>query len=293
MTTGDSSLPQLRAEIDAALARTLSGPAPLAPRLIEAMRYAVLAGGKRIRPLLVLATAECLGAGRVDALPAACAVELIHAYSLIHDDLPAMDDDDLRRGRPTVHVAFDEATAILAGDALQALAFEVIASADLPAERRLAMTACLARAVGADGMVGGQALDMAATGRALTLDELETLHRGKTGALLTAAVTLGALTTDAPAPVRHALSRYGDAIGLAFQIVDDLLDVTETTAAQGKRAGADARLGKNTFPALLGIDASRARARSLYEEAVSALTAAGIHRGLLHTLAQQIVERRT
>jgi geranylgeranyl diphosphate synthase type II len=289
-TAEDRHLDAWRTEVDAALRDVLP---PERDRLTEAMRYAVLGNGKRVRPLLTLAAAHDLAGDRHRAMPAACSVELVHAYSLIHDDLPAMDDDDLRRGRPTVHVAFDEATAILAGDALQALAFQTLAAASVPPADVVAMTICLARAAGSEGMVGGQALDMATTGTAAGLDTLERMHRGKTGALLTAAVELGARAAGATGARLDALLRFGDAIGLAFQIVDDLLDVTESTETQGKRAGADARRGKVTFPALLGLDASRRRAAELHARARGALDAAGIGGGLLDRLAGRIVDRRT
>jgi geranylgeranyl pyrophosphate synthase len=295
MTTDVPSDPRLaryRALIDAGLDHCLPGRSELAPRLVEAMRYAVQGGGKRIRPLLTLATADALGADVVAVVPAACAVELIHAYSLVHDDLPAMDDDDLRRGRPTLHVAFDEATAILAGDALLTLAFERLATSPLPPEHRIAMVQCLAAAAGWQGMVGGQAFDMAATGQRLTLDALERMHRGKTGALLAAAVSLGAIGAGANDRTKGLLDEFARAIGLAFQIVDDLLDVTETTDMQGKRAGADAERGKNTFPGLAGIEASRARATALLESAEAALAAARIAEGPLHAIARQVVGRR-
>jgi geranylgeranyl diphosphate synthase type II len=289
----EARLETLRRTIDATLDARLPSGSELAPRLVEAMRYAVQSGGKRIRPLLTLATTDALG-GDVDAaLPAACAVELIHAYSLVHDDLPAMDDDDLRRGRPTVHIAFDEATAILAGDALQSLAFEWIADAQLPPATRLSMVRRLATASGFRGMVGGQAYDMGSTGASLSLPDLERLHRGKTGALLSAAVDLGALAAGASEHTKGQLSSYGRALGLAFQIVDDLLDVTESTATQGKRAGVDAERGKNTFPGLLGIEVSRARAAALLETALAALAVAGIAEGPLHAIARQIVVRRS
>ena len=293
MTNDASHLARLRARIDDALARVLPRQEGDAPSLAAAMRYAVLSGGKRIRPLLALATAESLGGDVERTLEPACAIELIHAYSLVHDDLPAMDDDDLRRGRPTVHVAFDEATAILAGDALQALAFETIAAAPLPAETRIAMSASLARAVGWRGMVGGQAIDVANTGSALTLDELEAMHRGKTGALLTAAAEIGALAAGADERVMAHVLRFAAAIGLAFQIVDDLLDVVGDANEVGKPVGADADGGKNTFPGLLGVAASRARCTALMDEATAALRDAGIERGALHALARQIVARRS
>jgi len=291
MTSDAQHLSRLRARIDDALERLLPPAHGWAPGLQAAMRYAVLSGGKRIRPLLTLATTESLGGGVDLALAPACAVELIHAYSLVHDDLPAMDDDDLRRGRPTVHVAFDEATAILAGDGLQALAFETLAAAKLPAETRIAMSEALARAIGWRGMVGGQAIDMASTGGAIALDALESMHRGKTGALLVAAVELGALAASADARTSAHLSRFAAAIGLAFQIVDDLLDVEGDVDRVGKTTGADAAAGKTTFPALLGVAASRARCDALVVQARLALRDAGIDGGSLHAIAMQIVDR--
>ena len=292
MTNDAAQLTRLRARIDDALERSLP-PQSDARSLQAAMRYAVLSGGKRIRPLLTLATVESLGGDVEAALAPACAVELIHAYSLVHDDLPAMDDDDLRRGRPTVHVAFGEATAILAGDALQALAFETIASAPFAADVQSAMSACLARAIGWRGMVGGQAIDIASTGAALSLDALESMHRAKTGALLTASVELGALAARANENVKARLLRFGAAIGLAFQIVDDLLDVVGDSRETGKATGADAAGGKITFPSLLGVEASRARSEALVAEAIAALREAGIERGALHALARQTIARRS
>jgi geranylgeranyl pyrophosphate synthase len=278
--------------IEADLAVRLPLRTDLAPRLVEAMRYGTLGGGKRIRPLLTCAAAASLGADPERALAPACAVEFMHAYSLIHDDLPAMDDDDLRRGRPTVHVAFGEAVAILAGDALQALAFETVGNAAaLPVDARLAMVELLARAAGWHGMVGGQTFDMEATGCVLSIDALESMHRAKTGALLTTAVELGAIAAGADITTRTALRRFGAAVGLAFQVVDDLLDVTGATEHIGKRAGADAAAGKNTFPGLLGINATRARAAELYREAIDALHDAGIESGPLHAIAREIIER--
>ncbi len=292
MTSESDPLTHYLALIETDLAARLPQHSELAPRLVDAMRYATLGGGKRIRPLLTCATAASLGMAPHRALAPACAVEFIHAYSLIHDDLPSMDDDDLRRGRPTVHVAFGEAIAILAGDALQALAFETVGSAEsLPMDARLAMVELLARAAGWHGMVGGQAFDMAATGCALSIEALEAMHRAKTGALLTTAVELGAIAAQTDAATRAALREFGAAVGLAFQVVDDLLDVTEATEHIGKRAGADAAAGKNTFPGLLGLDATRLRASALHEDAVGALRRAGIASGPLHVIARQIVER--
>ncbi|MBP6750156.1 MAG: polyprenyl synthetase family protein [Xanthomonadaceae bacterium] len=274
--------------LDAALSRT-----PENQRLLAAMRHAALLGGKRMRPLLVYATGALLGADE-DSLDApAVAVELIHAYSLVHDDLPAMDDDALRRGQPTVHIAFDEATAILAGDALQTLAFQTLSEAPLPADTRIALVAELAQASGIAGMCGGQALDIEATGRggAIALADLQRLHALKTGALLRAAVRFGAIAAQAPADARAALDRYADALGLAFQIRDDLLDVEADSATLGKTAGKDAAQNKATFPALLGIDGSRARLAELAVTMHEAIAGFGERNGFLAELARQVVER--
>jgi farnesyl diphosphate synthase len=243
------------------------------PRLHEAIRYAALGGGKRVRPLLVYGAGECVRrAGEVPALDnAALAVEFVHVYSLIHDDLPCMDDDVMRRGRPTVHIAFDEATAMLAGDALQAEAFRVLADASASSEVRAALMRELAHAIGPEGMCGGQAIDLDATGRTLTLAELETMHRMKTGALLLASVRMGALAAGADAATLALLDRYGRAIGLAFQIVDDVLDVEGTSEVLGKTAGKDAQKNKPTYVSVLGIAAARERAERLRREALGAL----------------------
>jgi geranylgeranyl pyrophosphate synthase len=266
-----------RGAVDARLGALLDDHPAAEPRLAEALRHAVLLGGKRLRPTLACAACEALG-GPVDAgVTAGAAVELIHAYSLVHDDLPAMDDDVLRRGHPTVHVAFDEATAVLAGDALQTLAFETLAGgahlAGVPAAARLRMVATLARAAGAAGMVGGQALDMAATGPAGDLDEaaLGAVHGAKTGALIAAAVQLGALAAGADDDALAGLDVYGRALGLAFQIVDDVLDATVDTATLGKTAGADAAADKSTYVALLGVDGARSRADEVSRRALEAL----------------------
>jgi geranylgeranyl pyrophosphate synthase len=292
MTTELDRLAPLMMLIDCDLEARLPSNDALAPQLLEAMRYAVLGGGKRIRPLLTCATAECLGGDPRDALAGACAVEFIHAYSLIHDDLPAMDDDDLRRGRPTVHRAFGEAIAILAGDALQALAFETLTrDSAVPAAIRLTMVESLARAAGWAGMVGGQTSDIDAASRPVSIEALEAMHRAKTGALICAAIDLGALAARASASTRGQLEAFGRAIGLAFQVVDDLLDVTGTTAQLGKRVHADEAAGKSTFPGLLGVAATRTRAAALHEEAIAALRRAGIAAGPLHAIAQRVVER--
>jgi farnesyl diphosphate synthase len=245
----------LRAE--SALGACLPAAASPPLRLHAAMRHAVLAGGKRLRPLLVYATGNALEAADAALDAAACAVELIHAYSLVHDDLPAMDDDDLRRGRPTVHVAFDEATAILTGDALQALAFEVLAKAPQGDAAKVAMLACLAEAAGAAGMCGGQAIDIDAVGESLSLQALKAMHARKTGALIRAAVRLGGLAAGADAATQSCLDEYAGALGLAFQIKDDLLDVEADSATLGKTAGKDAAANKPTYVALLGLDGAR------------------------------------
>ena len=257
------------------------------------MRHATLLGGKRMRPLLVYATGDLFGAD-INALDVpASAVELIHAYSLVHDDLPAMDDDALRRGQPTVHVAFDEATAILAGDALQTLAFQQLAEAPLPADARIAMVRELAIASGAVGMCGGQAFDIDATGRggAISLDELQRLHALKTGALLRCAVRLGAIAGNADDHARSALDRYAEALGLAFQIRDDLLDIEGDSATLGKTAGKDLAQNKATFPALMGIEASRTKLSELAEIMQASLTPFGDAAVVLAQLARQVIER--
>lgn len=263
-------------------------------RLTEAMRYAALGPGKRLRPYFAIETARMFDVDERSVLRAACALECIHAYSLVHDDLPAMDDDDLRRGKPTCHRAFDEGTAILAGDALQTLAFEVLADADtLAPAQRLAMLRELAHASGARGMAGGQALDLAAEGKTLTLPDLETVHRGKTGALIVASVRVGALAVLPPdAPQLARLGEYGQALGLCFQIQDDILDVAGDTATLGKTAGADLARGKATYPALLGLDGARERARQEYERAVAALASLDADTRRLAQLAEYSLARR-
>ncbi|MBB1472123.1 polyprenyl synthetase family protein [Luteimonas sp. MC1782] len=282
-----------RERIDAVLERTLERNPAAEPRLHAAMRHAVLLGGKRMRPLLVYATGTAFGADE-DALDAAAAaIELVHAYSLVHDDLPAMDDDALRRGQPTVHVAFDEATAILAGDALQALAFAVLADAGTSDPVRVAMLRELAAAAGGAGMCGGQALDLAATGDAsATLVALEHLHALKTGALIRAAVRMGAIVAGADADARLRLDAYADALGLAFQVRDDLLDVEGDSATMGKTAGKDAAQDKATFPALVGVDASRGRLATLASTIRYALAPFGPRAATLATLAEFAVQRR-
>lgn len=268
-------------------------------QLAEALAYAVLSGGKRIRPLLCYATAQALSApaDHVDAV--ACAVELIHAYSLVHDDLPAMDNDDLRRGQPTCHKAYNEATAILVGDALQALAFEVIANDTLsPAshQQKLALVLDLAQACGVFGMVEGQCLDIAAEGQQLTLADLEHIHQLKTGALITSSVTLAAKACDYRNPhVIALLSRYATLLGLAFQVKDDILDVTTETDTLGKTQGADAALEKATYPALLGLEGAEQKLQALHQDIQNILqsltTSLGSPANILGDLANHIIQR--
>lgn len=283
-----------RDRIDARLSQWLSSTDKLSPRLWEAMRYSVLLGGKRLRPLLVYLTGTGLGASLDDCDRPAMAVELIHAYSLIHDDLPAIDDDALRRGQPTCHMAFDEATAILAGDALQSLAFELLAHPDQ--HNGLAMVRTLAQGSGAEGMVGGQMLDLIAEGQSpddpsWTRQALEQIHRHKTGALIQASVHLGALAAQAPDSTQQALIHYASAIGLAFQVQDDILDVTSTPEVLGKQTGADIAHDKLTYPALLGLDGARSLAAKLVGEAEAALSGLPSSLDPLRTLAHYIISR--
>jgi len=279
-----------------ALDSRLPAVAAIPTRLHEAMRYATLGSGKRIRPVLCYLAGEAVGAPPSELDGPAAAVEMIHAYSLIHDDLPAMDNDDLRRGRPTTHRAFDEATAILAGDALQVLAFEVLASdaaMNAGAAARVEMVRILASASGTDGMAGGQALDLAAAGHRLSLAEVEQMHGRKTGALIEASIMMAAAARPAlPAPRREALRRYGAALGLAFQIVDDLLDVEGDAATVGKPVRADAAADKPTYPAIAGVAAAKSRALELRQQAVDALAGFGPEAEGLRLVAGYIVERR-
>jgi geranylgeranyl pyrophosphate synthase len=259
------------------------------------MRYAVFGGGKRLRPVLAIAVCESLGGDLSSILAPAAALELIHTYSLVHDDLPAMDDDDLRRGRPTVHKAFGDAEAILAGDALLTLAFEVLAThprADEAAGRRAAAVALVARGSGAAGMVGGQIADLEAERRPASLETLEWIHAHKTGALLGASAELGALHAGAGEDDRRAFARFGTALGLAFQIADDILDRTATAAVLGKTPGKDERAGKATYPGLLGVDASRREADRLTAQARGEIPASVRDRTILDDLARYAVERR-
>jgi geranylgeranyl diphosphate synthase type II len=278
--------------IEAALRRACEFSADCPSHLAEAMRYALLAPGKRLRPQLVLLACEACGGAVDDALPAAVAVEMIHAYSLVHDDLPAMDNDDLRRGRPTCHRQFDEATAILAGDALQARAFETLATQILPPQRAAQCCAELARAAGPQALVGGQADDLAAEFRRIGIERLQSIHRRKTGALFRAALQLGAIVAEASAEQRSALSAYGESLGHAFQIVDDLLDVGGQEVRVGKRLGKDHQRGKVTYPSLLGVEESRVQAARLIEQAIAAAAPLGDRAAALVELAE-FVGRRT
>ncbi|MBX9871470.1 MAG: polyprenyl synthetase family protein [Burkholderiaceae bacterium] len=289
----------LRAWMDERLARVeraleswvgVDAPADLG----EAMRYAVLDGGKRLRPLLVLAASEAVGGNARAALRAACAVELIHAYSLVHDDMPCMDNDVLRRGKPTVHVKFGEAGALLAGDALQALAFELLVPADegLPEAMQARLCRLLAHAAGSAGMAGGQAIDLASVGLKLDEEQLRQMHRCKTGALLQGSVLMGAACGELSGAEQAALSDYGAALGLAFQVVDDILDVTADSATLGKTAGKDAEQHKPTYVSILGLERSRVYAQELHAQALAALDASGLSdTRALRALADMVIHR--
>ncbi|MBD9485287.1 (2E,6E)-farnesyl diphosphate synthase [Pseudomonas sp. PDM14] len=282
--------------VDTQLASLFDAPRSELARIYQAMHYSVAGGGKRVRPLLVYAACEALDGNLDRADGAACAVELIHAYSLVHDDLPAMDDDDLRRGKPTTHKAYDEACAILAGDGLQSLAFEVLADPrrnPQDANLRLSMVMGLARAAGPAGMVGGQAIDLESVGRQLDQQALETMHRHKTGALIEASVQLGALASgNADEAALRSLQQYAQAIGLAFQVQDDILDVESDTATLGKTQGKDQAHAKPTYPALLGLEQAKAYALELRDLALHSLRPFGERAEPLRELARYIVERR-
>jgi geranylgeranyl diphosphate synthase type II len=280
-------------EIDTYLSRYLPGEDEHPSTLHRAMRYSVNAGGKRLRPVLCIAAAESVGGEIAIVAPVACALELIHTYSLVHDDLPAMDDDDLRRGRPTNHKVFGEGIAILAGDALLTHAF-VLLSRQVKSPNALAIIAEIAEAAGArDGMVGGQVVDIESEGKAVTPETLERIHRGKTAALIRASVVAGALAGGATETQVEGFRRFGEKIGLAFQIADDILDVTATTEELGKTAGKDVTAEKATYPALFGLDASRAEARRLTSEALEALRSTHAQTERLEELAQFVVNRRS
>ncbi len=295
MSTFESRWHECRERVEFALEQRLPSPEDESRRLHEAMRYSCLDGGKRLRAMLVYSTGELFGVepGILDT--PACAVEMIHAYSLIHDDLPAMDDDELRRGKPTCHKAFGEAMAILAGDALQTLAFDILASDKtlrVNDHQRNAMIARLAQASGASGMAGGQAIDFDAMGKSLALNDLENMHRRKTGALIRAAVALGALCYDKVDETSlNALDDYAAAIGLAFQVADDILDATADTQTLGKDSGSDAELNKPTYVSLLGIDGARAAAENGYKRATTSLDKLPGDTHLLAELASFLVNR--
>ncbi len=281
-------------EINAALPGFVPEESTPPATLHKAMRYSLLGGGKRLRPVLVLTSGEACGASPAPLMSVACAIEMIHTYSLIHDDLPCMDDDDLRRGRPTCHKVFGDAMAVLAGDALLTHAFLTLADAPLHAAARASLVREIAAAAGAGrGMVGGQVEDLEGEGRSLTLAEVEGIHRAKTGALIRASVVAGGITAGASSETLSALGLFGERIGLAFQIVDDLLDLTQTSEQLGKTAGKDLAAHKSTFPALLGVDASRLRATQLLEEANEALSPLGAKARRLHEIARLLVERRS
>jgi geranylgeranyl pyrophosphate synthase len=296
MTTLSSRLDEWRSRVERELERWLPPETTMPARLHAAQRYSVLGPGKRIRPALVYATAETLGVPPRHVDAAACAVELIHAYSLVHDDLPAMDDDDLRRGRPTCHKAFDEATAILAGDSLQVLAFQVLANCEgIPGDDRVRvrMIAILAEASGTKGMAGGQALDLAAEGRTLTLTEIEQLHALKTGALIRASILMAAQCAPDLAPGRlDALGEIGGLVGLAFQVQDDILDIEGDAALIGKPVGSDQARAMPTYPAVAGVAAARARVNALHAEAGAILAREGWAGSPLATLSDWLLTRR-
>ena len=285
-----------RERMERALAARLPGPEVQPARLHQAMRYSVLGGGKRVRPALLFATARTLGIEEERVEAAACAIELVHVYSLVHDDLPAMDNDDLRRGRPTCHKAFDEATAILVGDGLQPLAFELLATDPaLPADPavRLRLIALLAQASGSLGMAGGQAIDLAAQGKRLDIAQVEDMHSRKTGALIRASVLMGAACRpDLPERLQSALAQFAAAVGLAFQIQDDLLDVIGDSSTLGKATGADRERAKPTYPATIGLAASQERARELHVRALAALEPFGADAEPLRLLAAWLLSRR-
>jgi farnesyl diphosphate synthase len=289
--TVESTFARWRDRIESQLDASLPSPDQAPKRLHQAMRYAVLGGGKRMRPLLVYASGQIFGADEHALDAPAMAVELIHAYSLVHDDLPAMDDDALRRGRPTTHIAFDEATAILAGDALQTRAFGLLADAALPALLRVHCLQALTHASGAAGMCGGQALDIDATGHAQPLADLQHMHALKTGALIRAAVRMGALCGDAPHADLLQLDDFANALGLAFQVRDDILDVEASSEQLGKTAGKDQAQAKSTFPALLGMDGAKAELAALSERMRDSLAAYDERADALRALGRLAVER--
>ncbi|HKK55075.1 (2E,6E)-farnesyl diphosphate synthase [Marinobacter sp.] len=286
-------LEQCRTDVDTTLAARLAVSEAGSTRLLDAMKYSVLGGGKRVRPALCLAAAVAVGQSGEAAIVPACATELIHAYSLIHDDLPAMDNDELRRGRPTTHIAFDEATAILAGDALQTLAFDWLADAPMVDDQtRLAMVRELAKGSGHLGMVGGQAIDLESVGKHLSIEHLESMHRHKTGALIVAAVRIGALTAPDLDPGQiSALTDYARTLGLAFQVQDDLLDIEGDTTVIGKPQGSDQARGKPTYPSLMGVEQARQYLAGLLSNALTSLDSFGSEADTLRAMADYVVGR--
>ena len=289
-----SEMQQYRERVESKLLSLLSSRENIATHLNEAMQYSLLNGGKRLRPILVYQACKLLGGSLEQADNAACAIEAIHSYSLVHDDLPAMDDDDLRRGKPTCHIKFDEATAILAGDALLTLAFELLSYDDSlqSSDTKLKMVQTLATASGDLGMVDGQAFDLGSVGKALTLEQLQSMHGAKTGALIRAALRLGALASNnATTESLAALDQYGIAIGLAFQIQDDILDIEGSTEQLGKPQGSDLERDKPTYPALMGLEASKAWLEELVEQANEALASFGEQATSLREIAQFIISR--
>jgi len=293
MNDFDNFMRRCQSQIESALEQHLPVAAKTPARLHEAMRYSALQGGKRVRPMLVYAAGRAVGTAMERLDSPACAIELIHVYSLIHDDLPSMDDDDLRRGRPTCHKAFDDATAILAGDALQPLAFQILSNNDqIPAGSRIKMIQILTQASGSMGMAGGQAIDLESEGRQLTLSALENMHARKTGALILASLQLGALSNQQTTDLQlSALETYGRHIGLAFQIQDDILDEIGDTATLGKPQGSDRQRNKSTFISLCGLQASQQRAGDLLQQALDALEIFDEKADPLRQLAQYIVQR--
>ena len=284
----------LRATIEDALDHHLPHTSPIAQSLVEAMRYAALGGGKRLRPMLTCATCTALGGKLEDALAPACAVEFLHAYSLVHDDLPAMDDDVLRHGMPSTHIKYGEAAAVLVGDALQALAFETLAKAPAGSDAvRLRAVQLLSDAVGWQGMVAGQVFDLESEGKRLSMSDLQSLHSAKTGALIGAAVQLGALfgNPDLSSETYVLLGEFSQRLGLAFQVVDDVLDITQPTEVLGKPAGSDSAANKSTYPALMGVEAAQNYAKELLDEALSLHARAGLEHNLLAELAVLAVQR--
>ncbi|WP_406610771.1 (2E,6E)-farnesyl diphosphate synthase [Agarivorans sp. JK6] len=287
-----STIADYQSQINTHLDSVLANQVVNDPKLLAAMRHGLLLGGKRVRPLLVYLVGQLNDAPKDILNAAAAAVECIHAYSLIHDDLPAMDDDELRRGQPTCHIAYDEATAILAGDALQSLAFSLIAEAPASDAQKVAMLKILSQAAGYNGMCGGQALDIAATNQQVSLEQLERVHQHKTGAIIKAAVMLGAVCGKIEqANEQQALARYADALGLAFQVRDDILDIISDTDTLGKPQGSDQALNKSTYPSLLGLEGAVEKAENLGKEALQALESLPYNSELLALLADYVVHR--